>query len=148
MLYRRLAIFFGASKLGLEAHFCTLKMGLIDRSIDYSVKRCRPAWSIRMIRRCLQWAGAPLCSRNLLRQSPSSKPGSPQSKRRPLSPDSAAKFALKLRLNDAPVSILVPRSTQIGASLRFECKSTGALRSSSHPIAGRCASGVSLNEIT
>src|ERR1700722_6714637 len=62
--------------------------------------------------------------RNLLRQSPSSKPGSPQSKRRPLSPDSAAKFALKLRLNDAPVSILVPRSTQIGASLRFECKST------------------------
>ena len=54
--------FFGASKLGLEAHFCTLKMGLIDRSIDYSVKRCRPAWSIGMIRRCLKWAGAPLCS--------------------------------------------------------------------------------------
>src|SRR5271167_4425612 len=37
-------------------------MGLIDRSIDCSVKRCRPAWSIRMIRRCLKWSGAPLCS--------------------------------------------------------------------------------------
>ena len=55
-------LFFGASKLGLEALFCTLKMGLIDRSIDRSVKRCRPAWSIRMIRRCLKWSGAPLCS--------------------------------------------------------------------------------------
>jgi hypothetical protein len=54
--------FFAASKLGLEAHFCTLEMGLIDRSIDCSVKRCRPAWSIRMIRRCLKWSGAPLCS--------------------------------------------------------------------------------------
>jgi hypothetical protein len=54
--------FFAASKLGLEAHFCTLEMGLIDRSIDCSVKRCRPVWSIRMIRRCLKWSGAPLCS--------------------------------------------------------------------------------------
>jgi hypothetical protein len=35
-------------------------MGLIDRSIDCSVKRCRPAWSIRMIRRCLKHSGAPL----------------------------------------------------------------------------------------
>jgi hypothetical protein len=41
-----------------------------------------------------------------------------------LSPDSAAKLALKLRLNDAPVSISVPPFTQIGPSLRFECKST------------------------
>ena len=33
-------------------------------------------------------------------------------------------MALKLRLNDAPVSISVPLFTQIGPSLRFECKST------------------------
>jgi hypothetical protein len=55
---------------------------------------------------------------------PSSKPGSPRSKRRPLSPDSATKLALKLRLNDTPVSISVLLFTQIGPSLRFECKST------------------------
>ena len=47
-------------------------------------------------------------------QTPSSKPGSPQSKRRPLSPDSATKLALKLRLSDASVSISVPLLTQIG----------------------------------
>jgi hypothetical protein len=33
-------------------------------------------------------------------------------------------LALKLRLNNAPVSISVPLFTQIGPSLRFECKST------------------------
>src|SRR5271166_3767308 len=59
---RETRLFFAASKLGLEAHFCTLEMGLIDRSIDCSVKRCRPAWSIRVIRRCLKWSGVPLCS--------------------------------------------------------------------------------------
>ncbi len=37
--------FFGASKLGLEVHSCTLEMGLIDRSIDCSAKRCRRAWA-------------------------------------------------------------------------------------------------------
>ena len=32
-------LFFAASKLGLEAHFCILEMGLIDWSIDCGVKR-------------------------------------------------------------------------------------------------------------
>jgi hypothetical protein len=59
-LYRRLAFFRGI-QIGTGALFCTLEMGLIDRSIDRSVKRCRPAWSIRMIRCSVKWSGAPLC---------------------------------------------------------------------------------------
>ena len=35
-------------------------------------------------------------------------------------------LAPKSRLNDAPVSFSVPLITHIGASLRFECKSTAA----------------------
>src|ERR1700692_4232234 len=49
-------------------------------------------------------------------RTPSSKPGSPQSKRRSLSPDSATKLALKLRLSDASVSISVPLLTRTGPS--------------------------------
>ena len=52
--------FFAASKLGLEACFCTPEMGLMDPSIDRSLKRCRPAGPIRMIRSCLKWSSAPL----------------------------------------------------------------------------------------
>jgi hypothetical protein len=40
-------LFFVASKLGLQAHFCTLEMGLIDGSIDHSVKRGRQADFVR-----------------------------------------------------------------------------------------------------
>jgi hypothetical protein len=57
-------------------------------------------------------------------QTPSSKPGSPRSKRSRFRLIALEKLALKLRLNDAPVSISLPLLTQIDPSLRFECKST------------------------
>ena len=63
----------------------------------------------------------------------------PAIERRPLSPDSASKLALKLRLNDAPVSISVPLFTQIRPSPRFECKSTTvSTRVSLIVRSGRC----------